>query len=250
MNHEERVDLASNITSKFLTKYREDTLLGGIYGSTAKGTDIEFSDLEMFFMVKDDSAAKTFEFAFKGTPVHVEVRKLSKVERDITEIDIDWPLKMGRLFNMKVTSGDKAILKKFRKMFGEVPDNRLIEFIAKHTPLCYEGLGKLKSVKIRGNIYEMGLFVAEVLIEFMLLIAIFNRKLINYDYLGGLFETFEFKYLPIDYERIARMLLRWNTQDIEEIIALADSFVKNFLSFLITNGINVKEHTPLDEVEM
>jgi hypothetical protein len=154
MNHEERVNLASNITSKFLTKYREDILLGGIYGSTAKGTDIEYSDLEMFFIVKDDSIAKTFEFAFKGTPVHVEVRKLSKLERDITEIDIEWPLKMGRLFNMKITTGDKTILKKFKKMFDEVPNNRLTDFIAKQTPLCYEGLEKLKSVKIRENVHE------------------------------------------------------------------------------------------------
>lgn len=193
MNHEERVDLARKLTELLLEKYGDEILLGGIYGSTAKGTDTEYSDLEMFFIVMDESDAKTFDFAYKRTPVHVEVKRLSKVEREITGVEIGWPVKMGTLFNLKITCGDKAILKKFRRLLEEVPNDRFYEFIAKYTPLCYEGLGRLKSVKIRGNTHETGLFAAEVLIEFMLLTAIFNRKFINHDYLGGLPESFRFE---------------------------------------------------------
>lgn len=248
MDHEERVDLANKITDLLLEKYSGEILLGGIYGSTAKGTDTEYSDLEMFFIVGDASNAKTLEFAYGGTPVHVEVRKLSKVERDITEVEIDWPLKMGTLFNMKVTYGDKSILKRFRKLLDKVPNDDFYEFIAKYTPLCYEGLGRLKAVKMRGNTHETGLFVAEVLIEFMLLTAILNREFINHDYLGGLPESFKFKHLPKDYEKTARMLLNWNTLDLDKTIALAGRFVQDFVSFLVTKGIEVKEHTPLEEV--
>ncbi|UCE95307.1 MAG: hypothetical protein JSV51_06135 [Candidatus Bathyarchaeota archaeon] len=250
MNHEERVDLGEEITRRFLEKYGSDVLLGGIYGSTARCMDTEYSDLEMLFIVGDASDSKTFDFTFKGTPVHVEVINLSKVERDITKVEIDWSLKMGRLFNLKVTCGDKAILKRFRKLLDEVSDDRFYEFIAKYTPLCYEGLGRLKAVKIRGNTHETGLFVAEVLIEFMLLTAIFNREFINHDYLGGLPESFEFRYLPEKYEKTARMLMNWNTLDLDETIALADRFVKNFVRFLAIKGIKVKEHTPLEEVTM
>ena len=64
MNHEERIDLAEKITGLLLEKYEDDVLLGGIYGSTAKGTDTEYSDLEMLFIVRDASNSKTFEFAF------------------------------------------------------------------------------------------------------------------------------------------------------------------------------------------
>ncbi|UCH32595.1 MAG: hypothetical protein JSV05_04250, partial [Candidatus Bathyarchaeota archaeon] len=250
MNHEERVSLARKITGLFLKKYGEDILLGGIYGSTAKGTDTEYSDLEMFFIVRNASTAKTVEFAFKGTPVHVEVRKVSKVERDITEVELDWPLEMGRLFNLKTTCGDKSILKKFQKLLDEVPNAIFYEFIATYTPLCYEGLGRLKSIKIRGNIHETGLLVAEVLIEFMLLTAIFNREFINHDYLGGLPESFQFKHLPKDYEKTARMLMNWNTLNLDGIITLADRFVQNFIRFLGTKGIIVNEHTPPEEAIM
>ena len=250
MDHEERVNLSNKVTELLQKKYGDEIVLGGIYGSTAKGTDTEHSDLEMFFIVKDESDVKTFNFAYKRTPVHIEVRKLSKVRKDITEIEIDWPMKMGTLFNLKVTCGDKEILKKLGKLLDVVPNDRFYEFIAKYTPLCYEGLGRLRSVKIRGNTHETGLFVAEVLIEFMLLTAIFNRGFINRDYLGGLPESFKFKHLPKDYEKTAKKLMNWKTLSLDQIVDLADKFVKDFVSFSVANGIKVKEHTPLEDVAM
>lgn len=160
------------------------------------------------------------------------------------------PLKIGRLFNLKITCGDTTILKKFRESLEKIPDERFGKFISKGTQLCYEGLGRLKAVKIRGNYHEIGLFVAEVLMEFMLLIAIFNREFINHDYLGGLPESFRFKHLPRDYEKIAAKLMNWKTLTIDEIIGLADEFVGNFVSFVAEKGIEVNEHTPIDRIDM
>lgn len=249
MNHEERVNLAYKLSELILRRYGDKVLLGGIYGSTAKGTDTEYSDLEMFFVVRDECNMKSFSFAYEGMPVSVFVQKLSDVKKDIAEIDLDWPLKMGRLFNLKITCGDASVLETFRGLLEKIPEEKFREFIARETPLCYEGLGRLKAVKIRGNTHEVGLFVAEILMEFMLLTAIFNRGFINHDYLGGLPESFRFKHLPRNYEKIARKLMEWKSLSIDETIQLAENFVQNFIDFMAENGIQVKEHTPLEEVE-
>jgi len=249
LNHRERVNLAHKLSELLLKKYRDEILLGGIYGSTAKGTDTEYSDLEMFFIVKNQCKAKDFSFAYERMPVNVCIQKLADVENDISEIELDWPLKMGRLFNLKITCGDASILKRFRRLLEKVPAEKFNESIAKQTPLCYEGLGRLKAVKIRGNTHEIGLFVAEVLMEFMLLTAIFNREFINHDYLGGLPESFKFKHLPKDYEKIAKKLMKWKSLSIDKIIRLADNFVQNFVGFIAENGIEVKDHTPLEKVD-
>ncbi|MGD8506658.1 MAG: hypothetical protein PVF15_08355 [Candidatus Bathyarchaeota archaeon] len=250
MNHEERVDLANKLTERLLEKYGNDVLLGGFYGSTAEGTDTEYSDLEMFFIVSDECKAKSFSFAYERMPVNVCVRKLAAVEKDINEIEIDWPLKMGRLFNIEITSGDATILEKLGRLLEEIPEGKFEKFISKETPICYEGLGRLRAVKIRGNNHELCLFVAEILMEFMLLTAIYNRKFINHDYFGGLAESFEFEHLPRDYERIATKLMNWKTLTIDETIRLANEFVSNFIGFMSKKGIEMKEHTSLDRIDM
>jgi len=250
MNHEERVQLANKLTEMMVKKYGNEILLGGIYGSTAKNTDTEYSDLEMFFIVKNGSKAKSFSFPYKGIPVGVLVEKVADVERAIKEIDIKWPLKMGMLFNMKITCGDRTILEKFRKMLESVPQEKFDRFIAKQTALCYEELGRLKAVKIRKNTYDTGLFVMEALQEFNLLVAILNKEFINYDYFGGLFEAFKFKKLPKDYEKNARKLLNWTSLSLDKIISLAQEFIHNFVEFASENGIKIVEHVPLEEVEL
>jgi len=248
MDHRRRVQLADEITGMLLRKYRSEILLGGMYGSTARGTDTEYSDLEMMFIVENGTKARSVNFTFEGIPVEVNVKRFSEIEEDIRDIELDWPLKLGRLFNLKVTCGDPAILEKLRDILNDIPLERFDEFIASETPLCYEGLGRLKSVEIRGNIHEAPLFVMEVLMEFMLLIAIFNREFINHDYLGGLRESFEFERLPPDYRVIAGRLMNLRELELGEIVSLADRFVRNFVEYMGQNGIKVKEHTPLEGV--
>jgi len=200
--------------------------------------------------VKNESKAKSFSFAYETIPVNVSIQKAADVEKDINEIELDWPMKMGRLFNLKMAHKDTSAMKRFKRILEKIPAERFNEFVARETPLCYEGLDRLKAVRTRGNTHEIGLFVAEVLMEFMCLTAIFNRGFINHDYLGGLPESFKFKHLPKDYEKIARKLMNWTNLNIDESIQLADRFVRNFVSFMAENGIEVKEHTPLDKLEI
>jgi len=250
MNHAERVQTANKLTEMMVKKYGDDVLLGGIFGSTAKGTDTEYSDLEMLFVVRDESKAKSFDFAYRGMPVTVVVQRISEVEKDITEVELEWPLKMGRLFNLKIACGNRNVLRRFRRLLNSVPESKFYRCIAKETPLCHEGLGRLKAVKMRGNTHETGLFVFEILFEFTLLTAIFNREFINHDYLGGLNEAFKFKKLPKNFENNARKLLNWANMNIDEVINLAEEFVHNFVAFTNKNGIKLEDHTPLEKLPL
>lgn len=250
MNHEQRVKIANRVADLLCKKYGDDILLGGICGSTARETDTEYSDLEMVFIVKDKCQAETFRFAYEGMPVGVVIKKMSEVERDISNVELSWPLKMGTLFNLKITLGNPDTLKEFRHILDEVPKNKFTDFIAEETPLCFEGLGRLKAVKLRNNTYEIGIFIAEVLMEFMLLTAIFNEEFINHDYLGGLPESFKFKHLPEDYEETATKLMNWTDISLDEIIHVAETFVDNFVEFAAQNGIQIKTHTPLENLNI
>ena len=65
----------------------------------------------------------------------------------------------------------------------------------------------MKSIEIKGRAYEKCLCVAEVLVEFVLSAALFNRGFVSHDYHGGLPKSFKFNHLPEDYEKATRMLM-------------------------------------------
>jgi len=94
------------------------------------------------------------------------------------------------------------------------------------------------------------LFVLEILFEFTLLTAIFNREFINHDYLGGLNEAFRFKKLPKGYENIAKRLINWTNLSLDETMNLAEKFVSNFAEFMAKKGLKLEEHTPLKKLEI
>jgi len=94
------------------------------------------------------------------------------------------------------------------------------------------------------------LFVFEVLFEFTLLTAIFNREFINHDYLGGLNEAYKFKKLPKNFEKNARRLITWANMNLDETIRLAEEFVHNFVVFINKNGIKLEDYDSLDKVKL
>src|SRR5919108_1080226 len=50
MEHAGRWQLAQDLCARMVAKYPGDVIVGGVYGSTARGTDTPWSDLELFFV--------------------------------------------------------------------------------------------------------------------------------------------------------------------------------------------------------
>ncbi len=44
--------------------------------------------------------------------------------------------------------------------------------------------------------------------------------------------------------------MNWHSLGLDETIATAEGFVQNLVGFLVTKGIRIKEHIPLEEVVM
>ena len=69
MDHQEREHLARGICARLVAGHPEEIVLGGFYGSTARGTDTPWSDLEMLFVVGDESGVEGKSFIYRGIAV-------------------------------------------------------------------------------------------------------------------------------------------------------------------------------------
>ena len=240
MDHEERMTLAQTVCDRFVDKYKNDVIIGGLFGSAAKDTDTEWSDLEMLFIVKDKCKAKYKQFLYRDIFVDYHVLKQKKLEKILThpclEGDMGWPFYMGVLSVLKVLHGDQAQIDTWLQMGNDVPEVKFKKDLEKELPgLVNESYGRILSCKARNNMDDWYCAVLEVLFEMRDALCLLNKSWVTHDYYQGLVDTFKFAKLPKRYKEIVPLL--WHAKDIDTAIVLVMELKENFQKLLKQEGI-------------
>jgi len=245
----ERKALAVKICDKVVSVHPKDIIIGAVYGSTASGRDTEWSDLEMLFIVNDDSKLKKFELLFKGTAIGLTFLKKRELESHLKGPTLQWPFYMGVLNVVKVLHGDKRLVKGWLKLGSSVPEVKFRRLLERNAPgLIVESHGRVHSCQLRGNKEDIGCAAIEVLFEMTLALCILNRRWVTHDYYQMFVDASSFPKLPDGYKRITTRL--WNSRDIDEIVRLSDELVANYWRLLKSEGIKVKDHQNVDDIEV
>src|SRR5687768_16721190 len=122
MKHEERWQVAVELSEQMARTYPEELLLGGVYGSTARGSDTEWSDLEMLFVVEDRCEAKGKHVLFRGITLGYRVYRRSELESILRHPSLKWPFHMGALSVLKVLYGDVKLIDEWLALGQAAPN--------------------------------------------------------------------------------------------------------------------------------
>jgi predicted nucleotidyltransferase len=238
MDHDERVFLAEHVSDKMVKIHGNDVILSGVYGSTARGEDVEWSDIDMFFLVSNESSIKGKDFLHKGIVIGIRVLKLEELERILTLPTVDWPLWMGILQILKVIYGKREIVENLIEKGLNVPQEKIRELLEDVLPsFVFESYGRILSCKIRNDPTNLGVSIVEVMLEMSKMLCLLNQKWVTHDYYEGIVETFAFPKQPKRYQDIASEL--WNCHDMNKSIALAEELVNNYQELLYQNGFSL-----------
>jgi hypothetical protein len=249
LNHRERKKLAGEICTRMVSAHPKDIIIGALYGSTSSGLDTEWSDLEMLFIVKDDSKLEKVEMLYKGTAVGLYVLKKRELESHLKGPTLQWPFWMGVLSVLKVLHGDRKNVEGWLRSGRSVPERRFRALLEKELPgLVIESHGRIHSCQLRKNKEDIGCAVIEVLLEMNLALCLLNMRWVTHDYYRGFVDAFSFPKLPERYKELVPAL--WSSRDIDEIVPLADELVGSYFRLLEREGIEVKDHQAPNEMEM
>jgi kanamycin nucleotidyltransferase len=249
MQHEERMQLAQGLCARMVARHSDAILLGGVYGSTARGTDTRWSDLEMLFVVRDGSKAEGEEFLYRGTAIGYQVIEQGKLEELLTNPSLKWPFWMGVLSVLKVLHGDPEQVRAWMQLGQSVPEKKFREALEASLPgLVVESYGRILSCRERGNTHDIGCAVIEVLFEMNQALCLLNRRWVTHDYYQGLADAFGFPKLPKGYRDLVPAL--WSAREIDEIVPLAEMLVHNFWQLLADEGIEVKNYQAVDDLPL
>ena len=115
MNHEERKLFSKKLSDKIIRTH-PDVILSCVYGSTAKITDTEWSDLDMIFIVENENKVQGKSFIYKDIVINYQMVNEGELEKTLTIPTMSWPFWMGVLNVLKIIYGDSNQLKRWFKM--------------------------------------------------------------------------------------------------------------------------------------
>jgi hypothetical protein len=251
MNHKERIHLARELCNRFVGKYGADVIIGGVYGSTARGLDIESSDLEMLFIVRDACNAKGQQLVYRGMPVFYSVTARLEIEKKITSPSLDgvfnWPFWMGVLSVLKVMHGEQSQVTAWLEMGTAVPDEKFKNALERELPgLILESYGRILSCMERNNPDDLYCAVLEALFEMRDALCLLNKSWVTHDYFQGLVDSCRFPKLPHNYENLVFRL--WRARDFDEVIPMAKELVRRFWELMAEEGVRLKDHNELSDI--
>ena len=249
MNHKEREQLAREICARLVAAHPDEIVLGGVYGSTARGTDTPWSDLEMLFVVCDGSEVAGKSFIYRSIAVGYQAIAQRKIEELLTHPSLEWPFWMGMLSVLEVLYGDREQLQTWLRLGRSVPSERFRDTLEASLPgLVVESYGRILSCRERHNARDIGCAVIEVLFEMREALCLLNQRWVTHDYYQGLVDAFRFPKLPKGYRSLVPAL--WCARDAGEIVPLAEELVGNFWQLLANEGINVTDYHALEDVPL
>ena len=129
---EDRLKFADGMVSQLKRRYGSDLLGVGIYGSTARGEDLPYSDIELLATLGADGISEYNEAILAGLKCGVKVVSKSKVVDEINEVDINWPTKVGKYLQVKVLhEGEAGLFDGFRQVYETVVAKDFGDLIAR-----------------------------------------------------------------------------------------------------------------------
>jgi hypothetical protein len=245
------MQLAEALGERFVDKYGPDVIVGGIYGSTARGLDIETSDLEILFIVRDGCKAEGRPLVYRGMPVFYSVLKRGDFERSLANPSLDgvftWPFWMGVLSVLEVKYGEQSQVDAWLEIGKAVPDEKFRKALEKELPgLILESYGRIMSCRERNNEDDLYCAVLEVLFEMKDALCLLNRSWVTHDYFQGLADSFEFPKLPQHYKELATGL--WRARGFEEVIPRARELVESFWRLMADEGIGLQDFKEVSDI--
>jgi hypothetical protein len=238
---------ARDLSHRIDARYPGQVLLGGVYGSAATKTATPWSDLELFFVVKNGCDARGQHLVFRKTALGYRVYQQGDLEQILRYPAARWPFHMGVLAALEVLTGDPALRDYWLKMGQAVPEARYREALKALLPdLVLEAHTRLHSCQQRGASYDMVPAVLEMLFEMRTALCLLNRNWVTHDYFQGLTDSFRFTKLPADYDVLVPAL--YSAREPGEIITLADQLAENFWTLMDREGLTPQSYEEVAEI--
>jgi kanamycin nucleotidyltransferase len=149
---EARLGLARDVAARAWALYGASLLAVGVYGSTARGTDGPYSDLEMFCVLRTWGERRTYEWVHEPWKAEVDVYSADVLLAEAARVEDDWPLTHGSFEVVLPLHDPEGFFERPRVSATSQPEERFREAIAGIVVgELYEDVAKVRNAMVAGH---------------------------------------------------------------------------------------------------
>ncbi|ERJ10910.1 nucleotidyltransferase domain-containing protein [Haloplasma contractile] len=242
---EDKKKIIDLIKRKVETEYKDDVAILAVYGSYARGTHDEKSDIDLFYVPKTERAnSLSFQFIIEG--IGYDLFPIS-FERLVRIAAFDQPL-TAVITESKVlyfaTDEDLERYESYRKsIFTMLKDTDGTLMLNKSYEYFNETYIYLYNMKYEvENLIDQCIESSKIISKIVMSVALANKTF----YKGGMGtnikDSFKLNQLPTDYKSLIDRIIGANERD--ELLDSCETLIKNTRQFLLDQRIISKEREP------
>jgi predicted nucleotidyltransferase len=249
LTHPERVALAEAVCARVAACHPE-VIVAGIYGSTARGTDTPWSDLELLFVTMDGSSLPNRQFIYRDTAVSLVAIEERRLEQAIANPH-GWEYWMGVLSSLRLLHGREDQIRKWTATGQTVPQEAFRRALEESLSwIVTEPYGRIMSCRQRGGTSDIVLSLTELLFDIRGALSLLNGRWVTHNRSHqGLIESLDFPKVPERYAELLSAL--WQAHGPDEIAPIVEELTGSFWRLLQAEGVRMpRNYQSVDELPL
>lgn len=241
MSRNERLQICRELAGRLLEVYGENLLAVGVYGSTARGTDGPYSDIEMFGVLRDSAEPADFCYEWSAGPwkAEVDVCSAAILLENAASVEGRWPLTHGPFFSPLSLYDPENFFPKL-KQAAESPAKEDFRRAINEVLVgdMYEFAGKLRNVQHHGPRTYLPYLAMQFAQYGAMLVGLHNRKLYS---TGSLVlpEALDLPNRPAGFDQVARLVMSGELAEPSKIATACEHFWDGLLDWAAEHGYTI-----------
>jgi predicted nucleotidyltransferase len=241
--------LAREIAVRMAARHGDALLVGGVYGSTARGEATEWSDLNLLFVYRAGAAPTSRQLLVHGIVVDLRVVTETALEAELGGPGAAWPCWMGLLATLQPLAGDQAHLARWRALGLALEREAFLIGAARHLPgLVFASYGRIRSCGARRSPHDAPAAAVAVVYELVQALCLLNRRWLTCGYGAGLAQSYDFPLLPEGYASLAPRLLA--ARELDSIVTDAGALVAAYGRLLAREMMGVPNYQQVEQLPL
>jgi kanamycin nucleotidyltransferase len=235
----QRLVVVDSFVARLLEAHRDHVVAIGLYGSTGRGADGTYSDIEMFCVIDQAGEDRRHEWIHGDGKAEVELFGEDVIRRKAAMLDEGWSVTHAEFAYPRRLRGDERFFTELRELVFAHPDETFAEVErAIIVDELYEGIGKVRNAAASGDFAKLPSRACRIALMSALLLGLARRKI--YTAAGlDLVESMRLDGRPEGHDELCRMVMSGELADSKRLSITLEQHWRGVVEWIDREGLDM-----------